>query len=192
MVRNKVIDAITTFLPAITLAGRNAHGLGISLAILDGADIIAAPATIAQVAEITLAPGAIGGVVVGATVAVARPADLAVFVKGDDLGGAGREGEAEVGGAALAGVGAGAAGAGFVPEDDGEGGAAAVGEGVAVVVARGGCDELHVAAVGGADVADVGVDVGAGDGFRAASEAGGGTAGGVEEDGAGVGVGGGA
>ena len=106
------------------------------------------------------------------------------------MGGAGGEDEAEIRGAALAGVGA--AGGGFVPDDEGEGLGAGVLERVGVVVAVGGGDEFHVAAVGGADVADVFVDVGAGDGVGAGAESGRGTAGGLVDDGAGGGAGAGA
>lgn len=171
--------------------GSNTHGLVIAVGVLDGADIVPAPALVTGVAEIALPPRAIGGAVVAAPVAIPAPADLAVFVEGDDLRGAGREGEAEGRGGGLALVGALAFGrvAGFVPDDDGDGGGAAVLEGVGVVVGVGGGDEAHVAAVGGADVAGVGVDVGAGDGVGAGAEAGGRAAAGLVEDGAGVGGG---
>lgn len=69
--------------------------------------------------------------------------------------------------------------AGFVPDDDGDGGLVVVSVRVGVGVAVGRGDKFHVATVGGADVADVGVDVAAADGTLAGAEPGRGAAGGL-------------
>jgi len=179
-----VVGGVAARLATVGGAGGDRHDFGVAGAVLDGADIVTAPAAVAGVAEIGFAVGAVGHPVF-APAAVLGPRHLAVLVERNDLGRTGGNGEPEVRGAALARVGLTVL-AGLVPDDDGHGAGTGVGESGRVGVAVDRVDHDHVAAVWRADVADVFIDIPVGNRRGLRAEPGGRASGRLVQNGSGV------
>lgn len=97
-VRDVVVSEIAR---RLAHSGADLQSLGVASCVLDGADIVARPAAVALVAEISLAECAVVAAVLCLLAAEIAERDLAVLVEGDVLGCAGSEAEGEGGLAVL-------------------------------------------------------------------------------------------